>query len=413
MRRIVLIGDFQVHAMAGLFQRFVAIRTGDRLTYIPFHQRTEQPAQAAIRQADLLVEQVDTAPLPATDAACPRVPIPRVSAAFLWPFAGQPHPRNAPHPFLPPGPYGGEAGDRYLNALIADGVTPEDALDRTLSLDVARQVDLDGLLEATLTRQRARDAASGYRIADAIAHHFRREPIFRSPNHPNARIARLLAAQLFHRLGAQPAEIARMAQATTRSPFPREELPVHPAVARHFGLRWAGPARRYRLLNEGDFTFRDFVLRYMRYEWNAALEEGLVLSRSADLAAAEGRLTEGLARSPGSAEGHNALRSVLVRQGRLAEALAAGARAVAADPGFAAYRVELANVLRRAGRMEEAEGEYRAAVALDPANATAMALLAQVLVQQGRHEEAAAAVTDALEVEPYAPALRGMLGVRT
>lgn len=412
MKRIVVIGDFQAHAIAGLYERFVAVRTGDRIVRVPRNRRSDPEMADAIRQADILVEQTYRTPPAPSPGGCPVVAIPFVAAPFLWPFAGQAHPRNTPTPFLPSGPYGGEAGDSYLNGLINQGVGAEDALARYLALDIAREAEPDRRLEEAIGLQRARDeAAGGWPVADTIATHFRREPVFLSPTHPNARVCRLMATELFRRLGARPGDVERMAQATTRPPMPREELPVHPALARHFGLRWAGPARRWRLLNEGSFTFSEWVLRYMRYDWNEALEEGLAASRGADPARAPGLLEAGLARSPGSAEGQNALRILMAKQERWEEATAAGERAIAADPDYAVYRLELGALLVRRGRREEAERIYREAIAVEPSLVKAHVLLAAVLAGRGEKEAAAAWVSEAMAVGAYDRGLRGVLGL--
>jgi tetratricopeptide (TPR) repeat protein len=397
MRRIVIVGGFQAHAIAGLYERFVAVRTGEHVIRVPRHRRAEPGMADAIRQADILVEQTEQTPPGRSPNGCPVVAIPFVAAPFLWPFAGQPHPSNTPFPFLPSGPYGGEAGDRFLNGLIAEGVGAEDALARYLALDIAREARLDDRLEEALAAQRARDeVAGGWPVAETVAAWFRREPVFLSPTHPNARVCRVMATELFRRLGARPDEIERMARATTRAPMPREELPVHPGLARHLGLRWVGPQRRWRLLNEGSFSFPEWVRRYMRYEWNAALEEGLAASRGADVARAAGLLQAGLARSPGSAEGQIALAHLMARQDRWEEAIAAGERAVAADPGLAVYRVELGALLARAGRREEAEAMYREAIAVEPWQAKAQVLLAALLSARGEKDAAGAWGSEAL-----------------
>ncbi len=204
-RRIVLIGNCQMQAMAGLYKRFVAGRSGDVLEHVPSYQDLSDQHRIAIQQADLVVEQLfdlkqhtDTEAVPTTT---PRIFIPMVTAAFLWPFAGSAHPKNTFHPFLPGGPYGGEAANSYLNRLILAGTDPEEAVETYANLDVNTQVNLDRLFEIVMDRQRARDEAAGYRIADLMEQHFRTEQIFLSPYHPNVRIAIALASQFFAAAG--------------------------------------------------------------------------------------------------------------------------------------------------------------------------------------------------------------------
>lgn len=412
MRRIVMIGNCQVSLMMALYKRFVAVRTGDVVDYVASYADLDGAAKERIRNADVVVEQLlDLKPAAESEGLsdAPRVRIPMVTAAFLWPFAGQEHPKNERTTFLPTGPYGAEASDGYLNRLLQQGMDPDEAAAAYLALDIGRKVNLDRLYELVMDRQRSRDEAAGYRIADAIARHFRSEPIFLTPYHPNARIARLLAEQFFRQLGASRADIERMRNATLVTPFPKEELPIHPGVAQHFDLRWVGPQTTYRLLNEGRFTFAEFVSRYVRATWNPALEEGIMLSRTPRLADSEALLRKGLAQSPRSGAACNALRSVLLRQGRVAEALEAGRRAVALEPDWAPYRIELGALHRDAGRWGEAEAEFRRALQVDPSEIRAFVLLAHVLKDQGRMDEAFAAVMQGLEGEPHAADLHRTL----
>ena len=129
------------------------------------------------------------------------------------------------------------------------------------------------MYELIMDRQRSRDEASGFNIAGVIEDHFRTEQVFLSPYHPNLRVAMALATQLFEQLGAERQDIDRLLCRTRVTPFPKGELPIHPASPSIFGLDFIAPDRRYRFMNEGLFTFREYALRYMRYEWNAALEE--------------------------------------------------------------------------------------------------------------------------------------------
>jgi tetratricopeptide (TPR) repeat protein len=409
-RRIVLVGNCQMQAMEGLYRRFVSGRTGDVLEYVASYQDLTPEGQSAIEKADLVVEQLldlkqhaDTA---AVTTGAPRLYIPMVTGAFLWPFAGQRHPKNIDYPFLAGGPYSGEMADSYLNRLIVAGVDPEEAVESYANLDVNSRVKLDRLYELVVDRQRSRDEAAGYRIADVIERHFRTEQIFLSPYHPNVRVAVELASQFFEQLGAELEEIERMRHCTQVTPFPKIELPLHPSVCRHFGLDFVAPTRRYRFMNEGLFTFREFALRYMRYEWNDALEEGLSLVHTRNYAAARGRLELGLQRSPNSAAGQNAMGHVLTAAGMRDEAIAAVRRAIEIEPDAGSFRAHLGNLLRETGQFVEAEVQFRAAIAGDPVDPHYYVLLAHLLRRSGRVTEGADLMVQAIELDPYSHKLR-------
>ncbi len=408
-RRVAMIGNCQAQAMMNLYTRFVAGRTNETLIHVPTYEDLTESDRLAIEQADLVVEQLfdmkPQADIAGIASGTPRLFIPMVTAAFLWPFAGQPHPKNADYPFLVGGPYGGEASDSYLNRLILAGTDPDEAVTAYIDLDVRKRTNLDRLYELIIDRQRARDEAAGYQIADVIEQHFRTEQIFLSPYHPNVRVAVSLATQFFQQMGASRQDIERMRTCTRVTPFPKGELPIHPGVARHFGMDFVSPDRRYRFMNEGLFTFREYALRYMRYEWNEALEEGMSLARAGSLEAAHDRLVAAIAYSPDSAAAHNSLSHVLVGRNRLEEGAAEVRRAIEIEPDFAAYRAHYGVLLRRLGRLEEAEAQLREAVAADPVEPHNLILLAHLLRQRGRAAEGCALVRSAIELDPYAPKL--------
>jgi tetratricopeptide (TPR) repeat protein len=412
-RQIVLIGNCQMQAMAGLYKRFVSGRSGDIVEHVASYQDLTDENRATIQRADVVVEQLfDLKQQADTDALAtttPRIFIPMVTAAFLWPFAGSPHPKNTGHPFLTGGPYGGEASDSYLNRLIVSGVDPEEAVETYANLDVNSRVNLNRLFEIVMDRQRSRDEAAGYQIADIVEQHFRTEQVFLSPYHPNVRVAIALASQLFEQLGAERSEIGRMQDCTRITPFPKGELPLHPSVCRHFGLDYVTPDRRYPFLNEGTFTFREYALRYMRYEWNDALEEGMYLSQQGKLQEARERLAVGVLRSPLSGAAYNALGHVLNRQGAYDEAVVALRRAVKLDPQAAAYHANLGTLLRQQRQLDEAMTELRAAVAASPTDPHYRVLLAHLLRQRGDGDAACEIVRDAIRLDPYAAGLHAEL----
>jgi tetratricopeptide (TPR) repeat protein len=408
-RKVAVVGNCQAQAMTNLYRKFVAGRTGETLTYVASYADLTPNDRKAIEQADLVVEQLFDLTQPAdmggVATGAPRIFIPMVTAAFLWPFAGQPHPSNREYKFLTGGPYGGEASDSYLNRLILAGTDPEEAVETYMNLDIRKRTNLDRMFELVMDRQRSRDETAGYRIAEIIEQHFRTEQIFLSPYHPNTRVAVALATQFFHHMGADPQDVARMQNGTRVTPFPKTELPLHPAVCKHFGLGFIDPGRRYRFINEGLFTAREYALRYMRYEWNEVLEEGLSLVHAGKLDAAYDKLVAGVARSPQSAAAHNALGHLLTQRGKLHEALAEVRRALEIEPSSVSYRAHRGALLRHLGRLDDAEEELRVAVAADPADQQTFILLAHLLRQRGRTAEGLDLVRSALALDPYAPRL--------
>jgi tetratricopeptide (TPR) repeat protein len=132
-------------------------------------------------------------------------------------------------------------------------------------------------------------------------------------------------------MGEHPAAISRLI-ASKPDALPATETPIHPAVVRHFGLTYAPPDRRYRYFHEGGFTFVEYVGRYMRYEWNALLAEGLSLLGKKQIDLAVTKLEKALSTDQRSVIGRMALVEALARLGRLQDALQYACQAVEIEP---------------------------------------------------------------------------------
>jgi len=408
MTSYAFIGNCQVQSLFHLYRQYVEPRVGDVFRYIRSYEDIAEADRGFIATADVVVEQVqDFRPkgdIAGIETVGRRVFVPVVNGGFLWPYAGQPHPLNQGTWFLDGGPFGSEASDAFLNRMINRKVAPDEAVARYAGTDVNKTMNLDRLLELSLEKQRARDALTGFAIADIIETHFRDEPVFRTPYHPNVRVAKALATQFFAQMGVSDDDTARMQRGMVVTPFPKEELPLHPSVIRHFGLRYADDATCYQFLFEGSYTFTEYADRYMRYAWNAPLQEGIALSRNGAVAEALGLIREGLELSPRSAPGHAALGHVLHRLGEHEQAIAATRQSLAIDPANAHVHSGLAGMFNHLNRRDAAEECLRAAITLDPHEAHFPTLLSHWLRAWQRVDEAVAMARQAVEVAPYAPA---------
>ena len=269
-----------------------------------------------------------------------------------------------------------------------------------MALETLPRTNLDRLYELMIDRQRRRDEAGDYSIAPVIERHFRDERVFLSPYHPDTRVAMALATRFFEQLGATRREIDWMVNRTRVAPFPKTELPIHPAVARHFGLAWAGPGRRYLFMNVRRFDFREYPLRYMRCEWNAELAEGIELGHRGRRAEALAKLDRALPASPRSAWGHAMRAQLRAQAGDAPGALEDSRWAAEIEPAEASHRAALAGALFAAGDVENAETELRAAVWADPSEPHYKALLAHQLRRAERMDEAVDQIRRAVDLEP-------------
>ncbi len=408
-KKIVFVGNCQFIKLSTLYRSTLATGLRGAAYHINPQLELTKADQQALAQADCVLWQIADVTSKVNRSIIPSatqvIDIPLISEVFLWPFAGRPHPKNQKLPHAPNGPFDPELGDAFLNGLIAEGVEPDEAVNRYLTLNFSKRTNLDRLFELWFEAQRRRDQATGFEMADLIKRRFREEQLFLTPHHPNLSIFNELARQVFQRMGFSNRTIDRVLATLRASPFASDSRPVHPFVARHFGLRWVAEDQRYPLRHEGEFTFSEFVRRYVAFEWNEALAEGIYLSHGQNPALARSRLAEGLRTAPGSATGHIFLSHVSLRCGDAEGALAAAKTAVALEPANYHGHAALGAGLARAGNPAEAEAAFRRALDLGPSVPHTSLELGRLLVDQKRFPEACQVVHDGLECFPYDLAL--------
>ncbi len=335
----VFIGNCQMGALCSLYRRLLPPNSDHDVSYVASYEDATVDARQAVANATVVVQQVlNFVPQIGDLATKAKVYlVPHASAVFLWPFSGSAHPLNRPEPTIEQsGPYGGELGDSFLNRMIAAGASPACAVADYLAADAPTMHRAERMMELHLQSQRQRDAACDIHIADRIEAQLQTSRMFRSPNHPEPGMACWIAGEVFARLGEHPAAISRLV-ASQPDALPATETPIHPAVVRHFGLTYAPPERRYRYFDEGGFTFIEYVSRYMRYEWNALLAEGLSLLRQKQMDLGVATLEKALPTAPRSAIGRMALVEALARLGRLRDAVEYACQAVEIEPDNGAF----------------------------------------------------------------------------
>ena len=305
-RRIVFAGGTQAKALARAYRLDIAVDRDEDVFFIGADAVVREAAHRVIASADIVVTDVteagETVPERLVPANAERIAVPVVSGAFLWPYAGRAHPRNRGTDALPGGPYPADFGDGFLDSMLAERVPEDEALRRYLAFDVAGAVDLDALLDDTLSRQAQLDARTGFGLAAFIGANFRKLNLFATRDRLRLPLFQHVAATVLERMGVGAARAERLLEA----PFAPGAMPIHPAVLAHFGMTAPLPEHRYPVLDEGLFTFDQYCRRYLRYEWNEKLHAAIALAES-DPAAAVPALHAALEVSPGSRAGQQAL----------------------------------------------------------------------------------------------------------
>ena len=342
--KLVFLGNCQAHALCFIYDRHIGSRHGHETAFVEGWATDDMERRdRLIGEADIVIRQVFSYPMPVESlplAPTARVVrFPDVRGSFLWPLGNQPRPDNPIRPYKPAGPYDPEVGDRFLNGLIKQGVSPEMALRRYRALDIIGETNLPRFFELTIEQQRRRDAETGMSVANFIVERLAQERLFRTQGHLDLPLFNHLARQVYLALGADPTEIDVGLAAEAVHPFePFQDAPIHPAVVAHFGLAYLGVNPRYYHLQEGRFTFDEYVLRYMRNDWCPELHEACALLDHPDHERTLALFDAALSKVDGCGHGYEKKSHLLQQLGRFAEAVQAMECALEREPGNARYQ---------------------------------------------------------------------------
>ena len=409
MRKVVFVGNCQGRRLQALYEETFAYLNGDTTDFVVSYYPPTDDTYHTLRTADVIVAQAINSEHPVNvhkiDTSARIIEFPNVTGVFLWPYAGVEHVRNETLPHYKWGPF--EHGDRWLNQRIQAGVPPADIIDEYLNLDIPKAANLDRLYEIHIELARERDARTGFDITPVIERRLTEEKLFRIPENLELPLFRALARGVYERLGVPTSATDRGLDSLWHAPFPPDEIPVHPSVARHFGLKFITPETRYRYCTGEQFTFNEWLERYVRYEWNDALLRAInqptkVHHYDADAAAKLNLLQEGLQASSGSDTGYATLAHLLVLKGDNDAALETFRKLEAFDPINPAAPINVAHQLAERGDLAEAEHHVRAVTLTWPCHADGWARLAVIRERRGDGPGAIKAIRRAVALEPRA-----------
>jgi tetratricopeptide (TPR) repeat protein len=406
--RLVFFGNCQLHMLQRIYSHFVVPHVGGAAVHVQANVALRPEHARAIATADVLVTQI-TQMAPGTDIShietkARRMRVPVAGAMFLWPFAGTRHPDHLKR-YPGYGPFTAEMCDGWIVNRLRSGGSATEIVAEYLALDVARAGHLERRLEMSLETQAMLEAGTGYAFAPLIEAHYRSEQLFKTPYHPQARLARTMAEIFLAELGAPAAAQDNVRQYLTHNFMVPTEVPIHPGVAAHFGLQWADAATKYRFYSEDMLTFEQWALRVARCEAYPAVNDAVnaVMGGAADgaakLAAARGLL-------PASPLVWHAEAVLHTRAGRFDEALVLLRRVAAVAPAMMRLDADLFECLYGLGRWDEAEAALRAELMARPYQFALQAKLAAFLAELGRWEDAVGAAEIALALAPDRGAVR-------
>ncbi len=193
-----------------------------------------------------------------------RISIPQPGFSPFWPFhCGDP--RNADND-RPRNRFGGMPvfpyGDTYVLRLLKEGLPPEEVIERYLAADVSSAVDLDRLLRSALTMLERQDRAGPVKVTDYVADNFRSRMLFQTVNHANNRLFLYVANQVLGLLDCAPVPEQVL---DTITEVVERPMPVHPSLARYFGVGYIDENSRYPVDDVRNLTFAEYIRDYVYF----------------------------------------------------------------------------------------------------------------------------------------------------
>lgn len=285
--------------------------------------------------------------------------------------------------------------DDLVLRLVAEGVSKDQLLDRYFAVDVTKKYPLDRLHAINAAKARQIDDMSDFGLWDQIESGVH---TMRTANHPGGNLMAHVLERIVERLPLEDRDYAlKLARARADGiGIQSLDAPIHPDIAKHFGLDWAKD-RRWTFWHEGDFTFEQHLLRLYDYGHNAtywAAREAI--KRKEDATAL---LAQAIEELPGSTEVLKVYIGELARAKRPAD-IAKTARRLHDLSPTPSHAVRLAGALRRVGEKDEAN---RILVDLQSTDANVLMTLAYGLDESSPERidferRAAAADPDNLQV---------------
>ncbi len=195
------------------------------------------------------------------------ITFPPVDLGVLWPFqVHDPLFRSEPGYEYGLFPY----GDRVLMDAALEGLPGSPGLKRSFELAEQRALDLDRHLDIDAMRLMRREQGAHVKLAAFVLSSFKSERLFWAYNHPTRR----LLAEILNRIVAAtwPAEARTPGHGLNRvgdrvfkdwDPLDHLHIPIHPIVARKFGLTWWTDNLRYRFHLDQYLTQAEYAALYI------------------------------------------------------------------------------------------------------------------------------------------------------
>jgi hypothetical protein len=264
-QKVVVVGNCQALAVYEALCRAGRLnaRIEARYHFVGLQKNLHEQGRRELQACDvLLVQEIqDWERYPLREAVAERTPIikfPLLRFASLWPFDHYNGPGdreayerewpNLTFPYL----------DGLLGRLRREIPDREQRFAAYRTLAVAGIVNYVRLHDFETRRLVAMDRKYGCSIGRFILDNFRRRQVFYMTCHPNGQVLTLLMRHLIKQLGID----APYHPHASLDHFKRQQVPVHPKIAKALGVTWAHEKTRY-LYDGRTVTWESYIRSYI------------------------------------------------------------------------------------------------------------------------------------------------------
>jgi hypothetical protein len=200
-------------------------------------------------------------------SAARRLRIPLLTCAVLWPYGFD-------KPNEPVGwrfPY----GDRFLAGQIAQSVSPQQAVQAYLALDIPAHLNMARLLELEFKKYWRQDADTDVSLAPLMESQLLTERLFFTPDHPTDQLLLAMVNQILQGLGVRTLPMPDWS--AHQHSLRNAEVPVHASIARHFALPYVTADMRHPMFGGWlELTEPAFYLRYAQALTAPSMDAALI-----------------------------------------------------------------------------------------------------------------------------------------
>ena len=151
-------------------------------------------------------------------------------------------------------------GDVFLMDQLNKGAPQEVVLRDCLSCDVASLVDLDAMLDWSISYMARNERNCNIKISEYVAAEFRRLSLFSTINHVSNELLVHMTNEILDSLSC---DLLDTSLSASLQPLVGFEMPIHPSIGAHFKIEYISSNARYIIDRLRSSTYEQYISDYI------------------------------------------------------------------------------------------------------------------------------------------------------